>query len=40
MEDITKKVKSLEDSGLLIKEATRTITQEKKSKGIDLFVCC
>ena len=38
MEDITKIVKSLEDSGLLLKGVTETVQNEVKNKKEDLLV--
>ena len=39
MEDITKIVKSLEESGLLIKGISETIKNKKKNKKEDFFRC-
>ena len=39
MEDIMKTVKSLEESGLLIKAISETIKNEQKSKKEDFFQC-
>ena len=39
MENVRKIVKSLEDSGLLIKGITKTIESNPKSKGVDFLVC-
>ena len=39
MDDILKKNKSLEDSGLLLKGVSETIQHEAKNKEEDLLVC-
>ena len=39
MEDIIKIVKSLEDSGLLLKGVSETIQNDAKEKKEDLLVC-
>ena len=39
MEDIIKIVKSLEDSGLLLKGVTETVQNEVKEKKEDFLVC-
>ena len=39
MEDITKIVKSLEDSGLLLDSVSETIKNEAKEKKEDFSVC-
>ena len=39
MKDIMKKVKSLEDSGLLLKGVSGTIQSEVKEKEEDFLVC-
>ena len=39
MDDILKKIKSLEDSGLLLKGVSETIQHEAKNKEEDLLVC-
>ena len=39
MEDIMKKVKSLENSGLLLKRVSETIQNEAKEKKDDFLVC-
>ena len=39
MEDLIKIVKSLEDSGLLLKEVTESVQNEVKSKKEDFLVC-
>ena len=39
MEDFIKIVKSLEDSGLLLKEVTESVQNEVKSKKEDFLVC-
>ena len=39
MEDIIKIIKSLEDSGLLLKGVTETVQNEVKEKKEDFLVC-
>ena len=39
MEDIIRIVRSLEDSGLLLKGVSKTIQNEIKNKKEDFFVC-
>ena len=39
MEDIIKIVKSLEDSGLLLKAVTETVQNEVKEQKEDFLVC-
>ena len=39
IEDLIKIVKSLEDSGLLLKGVTESVQNEKKSKKVDFLVC-
>ena len=39
MEEIIKKVKSLEDTGLLLKGVSEAIQNEAKNKKEDLLVC-
>ena len=39
MEDIIKIVKSLEESGLLLKGVTETVQNEVKNKKEDFLVC-
>ena len=39
MEDIIKIVKSLEDSGLLLKRVTETVQDEVKNKKKDFSLC-
>ena len=39
IKEIIKKVKSLEDSGLLLKGVTRTVQNEVKNKKEDFLVC-
>ena len=40
MEDIIKIVKSLEDSGLLLKRVTETVQNKVKEQKEDFLVCC
>ena len=40
MEDIMKIIKSLEDSGLLLKGDSETIQNEENEKKEDFLVCC
>ena len=39
MEDVIKIIKSLEDSGLLLKRGTETVQNEVKEKKEDFLVC-
>ena len=39
MDDIMKIVKSLEESGLLIKDASETIQNEAKNKKVNILAC-
>ena len=39
MEDVIKIIKSLEDSGLLLKGVTETVQNEVKEKKEDFLVC-
>ena len=40
LDDIIKIIKSLEESGLLIKGASKTIKNEAKEKKMDFLACC
>ena len=40
MKDIMKIVKSLEESGLLIKGVSKTLENETKNKKVDFLTCC
>ena len=40
MKDIIRRVKSLEDSGLLLKGVSKTIQNEAKEQKEDFLVCC